>query len=625
MAEPAGSRLDTLDFRALFASLPTPYVVLGLDLVVLAVNPAFEAATGQRADELVGRGLFESFPATEDALDAQGRIRTEVLLRHVAATGRPASTTAYRHDIPGPDGQMLERHWLSTAAPVSDAQGQVRLLVNRPEDVTDFVAVRDKGLLAEQRGERWRVRSEQIEADLFAHAQALTAALAEREAAASQAAALADVALGLVGAQTLEEIGSELFGRGVVALGADGGALITAGDDGGWRVAVDAVLGEHVQAAYGVLPHDSALPGVWTARTGRRLLLPTRQSGLEFTPQMAQVYEDTQRHGWAFLPLNIAGRSLGALAVAWDDEHEFAPSELDLLDAFAAQCAQAVLRVETALQQRTELRAVRRLAEELQHALLTPPPEPDHLHVVVRYQAAASAAEVGGDWYDAFQQPDGATMLVIGDVVGHDGPAAARMGQLRGVLRALAYNADGSSDDSCAAILSRTEQTAQGLDVNTLATAVLARVERIPDEAVRGTRVLRWSNAGHPPPLLLAPDGTSRFLDDDPVDLMLGVDVHTERRESTVQLPVEHTLLLYTDGLVERRGQSLDDGLWALQQALSELGTASLDEVCDALLARFVGDAEDDVALVAVRGFPEDQPRPPEAGPNRTAPNQPDA
>jgi hypothetical protein len=188
----------------------------------------------------------------------------------------------------------------------------------------------------------------------------------------------------------------------------------------------------------------------------------------------------------------------------------------------------------------------------------------------------------------------------------------------------LAYEADGTAHDTCAGILRRTEQTARGLAVDTLATAVLARIERIPDVPVTGARQLRWSNAGHPPPLLLAPDGTTRVLDDESADLMLGVDPDTERTESTTELPVEHTLLLYTDGLIERRGASLDEGIAALREALTDLGTATLDELCDTLLARMVGGTEDDVALVAVRGFPEDQPRPPEAGPNRTAANQSD-
>ncbi|TFV62957.1 UNVERIFIED_ORG: PAS domain-containing protein [Bacillus sp. AZ43] len=267
----------------------------------------------------------------------------------------------------------------------------------------------------------------------------------------------------------------------------------------------------------------------------------------------------------------------------------------------------------------TEQRAAARQAaelERLQQALLTPPPEPDHLHVVVRYQPAGHEAQVGGDWYDAFLQPDGATMVAIGDVVGHGSEAAAAMGQLRGLLRALAFD----NDEPPAATLTRVDRAARGLAVSTLATAILARIERHPDVPVAGRRVLRWSSAGHLPPVLLAPDGTSRLLQTPP-DVMLGVDPDAVRRDHVVDLDDGHTLLLVTDGLVERRGCDLDEGLARLQGALSDLGEKPLDELLDTLLERLVPRAgADDVAIVAVRAYPEDRPRPPEAGPNRLPP-----
>ncbi|WP_231486745.1 PP2C family protein-serine/threonine phosphatase [Candidatus Blastococcus massiliensis] len=259
-----------------------------------------------------------------------------------------------------------------------------------------------------------------------------------------------------------------------------------------------------------------------------------------------------------------------------------------------------------------EAAASRALADRLQEALLTPPPEPDHLHVVVRYLPAGREAQVGGDWYDSFLQPDGATMLAIGDVVGHGSHAAAAMGQLRGLLRALAYD----NDETPAATLGRADRTARGLAVSSLATAILARVERHPDVPVAGRRVVRWSNAGHVAPLLLAPDGSSRVLDTRP-DLMLGVDPAAPRQDHTVDLDSDHTLLLVTDGLVERRGSDLDEGMARLQEALRDLGTTPLDELLDTVLSRLLpGTRDDDVAVVGVRAYPEDLPRPPEAGPN---------
>ena len=283
----------------------------------------------------------------------------------------------------------------------------------------------------------------------------------------------------------------------------------------------------------------------------------------------------------------------------------------DLTDRLAAR------RQAAELQRVTERAAEQRaLSDRLQRALLTPPPEPDHLQVAVRYRPAAHEAQVGGDWYDAFLQPDGATMLVIGDVVGHDSGAAAAMGQLRGLLRALAYD----NDEPPSATLSRTEHVALGLAVSTMATVVLARIERHPDVPVAGTRVLRWSNAGHLPPVVLAPDGTTTVLETRP-DLMLGVDADARRADHTVELGVGSTLLLVTDGLVERRDSDLDAGVAALQEALRDLGGTPLEELCDTLLARMLPEpGADDVAIVAVRAHPEDRPRPPEAGPNRLPP-----
>jgi serine phosphatase RsbU (regulator of sigma subunit) len=239
----------------------------------------------------------------------------------------------------------------------------------------------------------------------------------------------------------------------------------------------------------------------------------------------------------------------------------------------------------------------RRLAEVLQRSMLTAPPEPDHAEIVVRYHPAMQAAEVGGDWYDAFLQPSGAAMLVIGDVVGHDTEAAAVMGQLRGLLRGVAYR-DGIGP---AVVLTELDRAIEGLQMNAMATAAIARVEQTPEERAAGVTRLRWSNAGHPPPLLLHADGRVELLVDGRPELMLGVDPTARRSESVVTVERGATLLLYTDGLVESRGADLDRGLAALQGAAVRAGTTDPDELCDRLLAELAGGVRaDDVALLAI-------------------------
>jgi light-regulated signal transduction histidine kinase (bacteriophytochrome) len=238
-------------------------------------------------------------------------------------------------------------------------------------------------------------------------------------------------------------------------------------------------------------------------------------------------------------------------------------------------------------------RSVVRAAETLQRSLLSDPPEPAHLQVAVRYVPAARQFQVGGDWYDVFDQPDGSTMLVIGDVVGHDTQAAACMAQLRGLLRGIAFD----SADGPARVLSRLDAAIEGLQLGALATVLVGRLDRA-GSAIR----LRWASAGHLPPLLVAPDGTQQLLDGPRPGLMLGVDGSVPRPESEAVLDAGSTLLLYTDGLVERRDQLFDDGIELLGRAMAEVHHRPMEQMCDALLRRLLPDgAEDDVALVAVR------------------------
>lgn len=238
----------------------------------------------------------------------------------------------------------------------------------------------------------------------------------------------------------------------------------------------------------------------------------------------------------------------------------------------------------------------RDLAAELQRSLLTDPPAIDRAEVAVRYVAASEEAQVGGDWYDAFVQRDGSPVLVIGDVVGHDTRAAAAMGQLRALLRGIGY----TTGTGPAEMLSRLDAAIEGLDVGTTATGLVVRVD--PGHARGGSVGICWSNAGHPPPILVGPGGPARVLEKAEPDLLLGVLAHTTRREGTASLAPGGTLLLYTDGLIERRDESLDRGVRRLAAAVERFAELPLQAMCDRLLAELLPeDNDDDVALVALR------------------------
>jgi len=234
----------------------------------------------------------------------------------------------------------------------------------------------------------------------------------------------------------------------------------------------------------------------------------------------------------------------------------------------------------------------RRAALELQDSVLTPPPEPPGLRIDVRYRPAVPEVHVGGDWYDAFVQGDGSTVVVVGDVTGHDVAAAARMGHLRGVVRAVGY----CTGASPAAALDLAEQTAGGLGLDITATVAVARIAPGPPGAARA---LTWASAGHPPPVLRAADGSARFVVAPP-DPLLGLRLGSGRHDHETTLAPGETLLLYTDGLVERRGRRLRDGLHALPERVAALRDVPPGQLLDALLTDLVPDgAEDDVALVA--------------------------
>ncbi|SFJ34378.1 Stage II sporulation protein E (SpoIIE) [Nocardioides psychrotolerans] len=230
--------------------------------------------------------------------------------------------------------------------------------------------------------------------------------------------------------------------------------------------------------------------------------------------------------------------------------------------------------------------------------MLTSLPEPPHLDLAARYRPAGAREQVGGDWYEAVVTRAGWTDLMIGDVIGHDIEAAAVMGQLRSMLRMASWMSSGAPSHD----LQRLDLAMRDLGLETIASAVLAHVEAI-EVVGRATWQLRWSNAGHLPPLLVDPDGTARFLESSTgTSPLLGVAPETVRHDDDVRLAAGSLLLLFTDGLVERRGESLDTGLARLRELVSRTPIGDVDAFLDRLLAELGGDhLEDDVALLAVR------------------------
>lgn len=266
---------------------------------------------------------------------------------------------------------------------------------------------------------------------------------------------------------------------------------------------------------------------------------------------------------------------------AWRDR-SFTAFDEALLDQFARLSSTSV---RNALLYEDERQAALTLQSSLLPANV---PALDGFAVQVRYRPSGARSGVGGDWYDVIELSSGRVGLVIGDVMGHGLAAAAFMGQLRVALRA--YATEGHSPSG---VLERADRLLPTISGERIATVIYAIIE--PDGQ------LRYANAGHPPPLVAQSGKPAAYLFDG-LSAPIGVGLPAgSRGESAVQLAPGSTLLLYTDGLIERRDRHLDEGLTALQEQLNQ-PASSVSELCDAALTlAFESTPEDDICLLALQ------------------------
>jgi len=534
-------------------TMPIGLIELDTEWTVRFVNAAAESQLGMPRDELLGRSYWEAFPANVD--NEFGRAyRTAVTQR------QPQTVEAFSA---APFNQWFEVQ----AVPTS--QG---LWLYSTEVTARRAAVERLALLA-------RVSDELV--------GTLDAPTAVGRIARLLVPALASWAT-------------------VTLLGEDGSLT----DAGGWHAdpGRTPLVRRYATAALESSPATAPLlravtTGATVTSTGPELTGPAL--GGVATGVARDMLRLLDPETLTVLPIRGPDHVLGALTLGHDRHRAVDPADV-------ATATEVADRAGLALDNARLYEQQRRLAEELQRSMLTAPPEPDHAQIVVRYLPAAQAARVGGDWYDAFVQPDGATTLVIGDVVGHDTAAAASMGQLRSMLRGIAVTGNAGP----AQLLGQLDAAVTQLQLHTYATVALARFEQSAADLARGITRMRWANAGHPPPLVVHPDGTVAELATWRGDLMLGVDPTARRTESVISLDRGTTVLLYTDGLIERRGSVLDDGMDQLRAAAARLAGRPLDEMCDQLIDQLVDTTpEDDVALVAIRLHRQDRPRPVQAGP----------
>ncbi|MFG2329966.1 SpoIIE family protein phosphatase [Streptomyces sp. NPDC048604] len=330
--------------------------------------------------------------------------------------------------------------------------------------------------------------------------------------------------------------------------------------------------GEGDEGPFTEMSLDTDYPAAEAARTGRAIYLPTPAEYKRRFPLTWPLAQRFGRESWAFLPLTVAGRTMGAWMAAFEHPVAFTPDERSVLTTVARMLAQALARAGVA-------ESERELSLGLQRTMMPAlGPGIPGLSVAGRYVPTGGGLEIGGDWYDMIQLPGGRIALVIGDVQGHDVRAAGLMGQLRIALRA--YASEGHRPD---AVLSRASRFLHGItdgadDLGGPRFATCLYLEVDPD-----TGTLDIARAGHPEPAVRTADGTV-LQQPTAGGLPLGIDPDSDYPTTRLRLEPGETLMVCTDGLLETGGHDLDSGWERVRSLLEQHGGTSLEELADRLV-----------------------------------------
>ncbi|MET9853739.1 SpoIIE family protein phosphatase [Streptomyces sp. NPDC006450] len=539
--------------QSLFTQSPIGLGTLGPDLRFLRVNDALARMNGVSAAEHVGKRLTEVVPGVNAAA-------LERLMRKVLECG--SAVVDVRRTGRTPADPDHDRTWSCSYAPLLDGSGRRLGLIASLIDITD--------------GQR---------------------AQAEAERARSRFALLAEAGTRIGTTLDLGQTARELAE-----------VLVPQLTDSADVQLLEAVLepDEAAASTRGVLRRLASLfpdPGAPTAKlvagqtfripagTAYELVITEGQAMNLFTADIPALIKDPRAGALrAYLatlgcarmvPLVARGRVLGVVVVTRVRGREpFDHEDCVLIDEVAARAA---LNIDNARMYTTQRAAALTLQRSLTNNAL---PEVAGLELTGRY-LPASDHDVGGDWFDVIELPDGRTGLVIGDVMGHGIHAAAVMGQLRTAVRTLARH-----QVSPEQMLRSLDAVVADLGEDEMATCVYA-----VHDPVTGACVI--ARAGHPPPAVVTAEGVVTFLDGPP-----GTPLGTGGREfrtEEVRLAPGSMLVLYTDGLIESRDRDLDEGMAGLAGALGDAGEP-LEALCDTILARLLPEApQDDVAVLLAR------------------------
>ncbi|MFG3023037.1 SpoIIE family protein phosphatase [Streptomyces sp. NPDC048254] len=411
----------------------------------------------------------------------------------------------------------------------------------------------------------------------------------------SREAFLLDAGRALAEARSTEEVLRVAGGLSMPGFSPDGLAVFGAKGD---RLTMIGHHGQQIDedSPFSNMPLDTDYPAAEVVRTGRAVYLSSAEQYKSRYPVTWPLAQRFGRRSWAFLPLTVAGRTMGAWMAGFTYPVSFTPDERSVLTTVARMLAQALSRAGIADSERE-------LTDGLQRSMLpTLGPEIPGMDVAARYIPTGGGLQVGGDWYDMIPLPSGRFALVIGDVQGHDVRAAGIMGQLRIALRA--YASEGHRPD---AVLSRASRFLHGVtydeEITDLRFATCLYVEADP-----ATGMLEIARAGHLDPTIRMTDGTV-LRRPTAGGLPLGIDPDADYPTTRFTLEPGETMMICTDGLIETGGHDMESG-WQRVRAIMEDQDSDLEKLSDALVQAVHGPSshhttgpladrrEDDIAVL---------------------------
>jgi PAS domain S-box-containing protein len=416
--------------------------------------------------------------------------------------------------------------------------------------------------------------------------EAEQAARRELEYAAERAAAMQRVTQALARASTPDEVVELTATLGIDALGASASTAGILDEEAGTFIVRTYGFPIEREPWFSTLATERDLPGPLSVRTGEPLWFESADAVVSAFPETLDFMERSGFGAMACVPLMAWGRPLGFLAAHYPDDRPFSDVDRVVFTTLASVSAQALERA-------LRFQAEHETASVLQQSMLPSRlPRVPNLSIAARY-SSAGALDVGGDWYDALALDDGSVVVSVGDVVGRGLDAATAMGQLRSAINALAL----AEPDPCD-VLDTLDRYASSIDGARLATVAIARIDPSGGSLV-------YASAGHVPAVLVLPDGAASLIEPQ-TSFPLDARPDAERDDARCPFPAGSTLVLYSDGLIERRGESLELGLGRLERIASELHDVDVEGMCDAIMDALLPDGgqRDDVALLCVRREP---------------------